>query len=118
MADFPERLGAFGLANKLGHSGGYGFLSLGVSRFGYYEPVAGVWHMRMTKRGKRPIKMRFYRPTNPRSETQQSNRNKFSEAMSAWMSLTDEQKADYTKRAKKRGMFGWGLFIREYYQLS
>lgn len=78
----------------------------------------GIWQMRMTKRGKVPVKMKWYTPTNPRTEAQQANRTKFANAMSAWGSLTTEQKTLYNVRAKKRRMFGWGLFIREYYQAN
>jgi len=76
----------------------------------------GIYQMRMTRRGKIPLRMRFYKPTNPRSPAQQANRQKFADAMTSWGTLTDEQKATYNRRAKKRQMFGWGLFIREYYQ--
>lgn len=78
--------------------------------------VNGIYQNRLTKRGKVPIKMKFYTPTNPQTEAQQANRQKFADAMTAWGNLTAPQKATYTERAKKRGMFGWGLFIREYYQ--
>lgn len=78
--------------------------------------VYGIYQMRMTKTGKRPIRMKFYTQTNPQTEPQQANRAKFASAMSAWGSLTTEQKTAYNVRAKRRNMFGWGLFIREYYQ--
>lgn len=78
--------------------------------------VNGIYQMRMTKRGKVPIRMRFYSPTNPQTVPQEANRAKFAAAVSAWMALTPEEKESYTIRAKKRSMFGWGLFIREYYQ--
>lgn len=78
--------------------------------------VHGIYQMRMTKRGKVPIKMKFYVPTNPRTAAQQANRQKFADAQAAWMALTAAQKLVYTTRAKRRSMFGWGLFIREYYQ--
>lgn len=77
----------------------------------------GVYQMRAGTRGRVPVRMRFYVPTNPATTTQQANRSKFADAMSAWGALTTDQKAAYTKRAKRRNMFGWGLFIREYYQL-
>lgn len=78
--------------------------------------VFGIYQMRNTKRGKRPIKMKFYTPTNPRTTAQQANRQKFADAMSAWSALTEAEKAEYNERAKGRGTFGWGLFIRDYYQ--
>lgn len=80
--------------------------------------VNGIWQMRMTKNGKKPLKMKFYQPYNPQTEAQEANRSKFANAMIAWGSLTSEQKEAYTKRAKRRSMFGWGLFIREYYQAN
>jgi hypothetical protein len=77
--------------------------------------VYGIYQMRKMKKGKGYVKMKFYTPTNPRTEAQQANRQKFANAMSAWGSLTDEQKQAYIKRAKTRNMFGWGLFIREWW---
>lgn len=77
--------------------------------------VFGIWQMRMTKRGKRPIRMKFYTPTNPQTELQEANRAKFAAAMSAWGSLTPTEKGAYNERAKKRGLYGVNLFIREYF---
>ena len=95
----------FGMSGKLGETGESDPLG-----------VKGIYQMRMTKKGKVPIKMKFYVPFNPRSVPQQANRQKFADAVSAWGSLTEEEKSVYNVRAKKRMMFGWGLFIREYYQ--
>lgn len=78
--------------------------------------VNGIYQMRMTKRGKRPVKMKFYTPTNPQTVAQQANRTKFANAMEAWGALSSVDKAVYNARAKRRNMFGKGLFIREYYQ--
>jgi len=80
--------------------------------------VHGIYQMRMTKRGKVPIKMKFYAPTNPRSIAQQANRQKFTDAMTAWQALTAAERKMYNDRAKRRSMFGWGLYIREYYQAN
>lgn len=100
----PFPLG-FGLAGKLGKPGGPDPLG-----------VDGIYQMRMTKRGKVPVKMKFYQQTVPYGAAQLATQAKFAAAMAAWVALTTEQKASYTERAKKRQMFGWGLFIREYYQ--
>ena len=95
----------FGMSGKLGEAGE-------PDRLG----VKGIYQMRMTRRGKVPIKMKFYVPANPQTVPQQANREKFATAMTEWGDLTPEQKGVYNVRAKKRMMFGWGLFIREYYQ--
>jgi hypothetical protein len=78
--------------------------------------VYGIYQQRMLKNGKGYIKMKFYTPTNPQTTAQQANRQKFADAMSAWQSLTTEQKGAYNKRARTRGWFGRNLFIREYFQ--
>lgn len=95
----------YGLSGKLGEEGELDPLG-----------VKGIYQMRLTKTGKRPIKMKFYTPTNPQTVAQQNNRQKFADAMTAWGALTEPQKDSYTERAKKVGLFGWNLFIREYYQ--
>ncbi len=78
----------------------------------------GIWQNRKTRRGKVPIRMKFYAPTNPRTVDQQANRTKFAEAMTAWQALTPEQKKSYNERARKRQMFGHNLFIKEYMHTS
>jgi len=96
------------------------YVSGNIGKAGDPDPlgVNGIYQMRMTKTGKRPIKMKFYAPTNPQTEPQQANRAKFTTAMSLWGALTPEEKTAYNIRAKRRNMFGWGLFIREYYQAN
>jgi hypothetical protein len=94
------------------------YISGNIGKVGDPDPLGinGIYQMRMTTTGKRPIKMKFYTPTNPQTEPQEANRSKFATAMSEWMSLSSGDKAVYNARAKKRNMFGHGLFIREYYQ--
>ena len=102
---FSNFLLGWGLRGKLGHPGDYDPLH-----------VNGIYQMRLTKRGKVYVKMKFYAPTNPRTPAQQANREKFAAACSAWQLLTVEQKAVYHKRARRLSLRGWSLFIKEYYQ--
>lgn len=61
------------------------------------------------------IKMLYYTPTNPRTETQQNNRNKIRLAVLAWQYLTEEQKNFFrSKEPIKPIMSGYNFFIREY----
>lgn len=78
--------------------------------------VYGIYQMRSTKKGKKPIRMKFYKPTNPKTVNQQANRQKFAEAMEAWKNLTSQEQEQYNERAKKIPLFGFNLFIREYYK--
>ena len=108
-------LRSFSARKKIGHPAGYGFFRFGHAWFGDPGILSGVYHTRRAKGRTFTTRMRYYRPTNPQSVPQEANRTKFANAMTAWGALTLEQKAVYTERAKKRGMFPWGLFIREYY---
>lgn len=76
--------------------------------------VKGIYQMRRTKRGIVPIRMKFYRPYNPRTIPQQANRTKFAGAMAAWQALSEDEKSDYNRKAKYRHMTGHNLFIRWY----
>lgn len=111
-----ERMIGFSVRKKAGIAGGCGFARCGNTKCGSAYEMRGIFQQRHMKKGIDTIKMRAYRSTNPRTDPQQANRSKFADAMAAWMALTDDQKAAYTKRAKRRAMFGWGLFVRDYFQ--
>jgi hypothetical protein len=53
-------------------------------------------------------------PYNPRSTSQQANRQDLTDGVLAWQGLTPEQKAFYNIKAKGKGMSGYNLFLREY----
>lgn len=100
----------------------YGVTNFGTVKFGneYTNPAVddfGIYQQRHCIGGVKNIQMRFYRPTNPRTAPQQSNRTKFAQAVSAWQELTAEQKESYNARAKGKNYHGYNLFISEY-QLS
>lgn len=106
---------SFYARGKVGHPAGCGFARCGHARCGDAGVLTGVYQKRISSAGTSVVRMRYYRPTNPQTAPQEANRAKFAAAMVAWGGLTPEQKATYNARAKKRNMFGWGLFIREYY---
>lgn len=70
----------------------------------------GIYQMRQTKKGKVPIRMKFYVPTNPRTAPQQAQRVKWYDAVNAWGALTDEQKAVYNSEGRKRRQRGYDYF--------
>jgi len=77
------------------------------------NPDFGIYQLRKCKEGKISIKMKFYTPANPQTQSQQDNRQKLSDAVAAYQILTDEQKAVYHKRAIGMRMSGYNLYIRE-----
>lgn len=79
--------------------------------------VYGIYRVRSIKGTQRTEKMPFYRPTNPRTPAQQANRQKFADAMLAWKNLTELEKERYNKEAKSKMLFGWNVFIKEYFAM-
>lgn len=59
-------------------------------------------------------KLPFYVPTNPRTEAQQTHRQKLTNAVVAWQSLTEEQQEVYNEKVEGKQMSGYNLFISEY----
>ena len=120
-----ERLNDFGLVGKLGKATEYGEKIFGQGYYGEEEitGLTGTWleiskwgiYQRRHNQGKVIYsKMKFYTPTNPRTASQTTQRNKFTAGMTAWANLTNEQKTIYNERAKARHLHGVNLYLREY----
>jgi hypothetical protein len=100
------------IKGKVGLPSGFGFYRFGTSRFGYFEPFAGVYQTKMTKKGRRTMRERHYRPTNPRTIHQQNVRSYLAQSNVLWQNLTLERKTYYNELARrKRKNTGHQLFI-------
>ncbi|HPS57382.1 MAG TPA: hypothetical protein PK514_04690 [Spirochaetota bacterium] len=53
-------------------------------------------------------------PKNPRTECQQAVRRTFADAVNSWRRLLPEQKAEYNRKARKKRMRGYNLYISKY----
>lgn len=113
------------IANRMGRGAGYGFARRGDAGYGDIRRFGGVYQRRLagfkrsaaddtTKHYYTYTKMRYYRPTNPRTELQQAGRNKFADAVAAWNLLTTVEKSVYNERGKKNNRIGRNIFISEY----
>ena len=60
----------------------------------------------------------FYRPSNPRTDTQQVTRNTFKDGAAAWRALTPEQKQVYNARGRRRRVTGYNDFMSAYLSLN
>lgn len=109
----------------IGWGAGFGFARYSDAKFGDGDRIGGIYQRRVTgynRHGINPdrprrsyyVRMRKYRPTNPRSEAQQANRARFTAANAAWSELTPEEKVYYNKRGKKSGKQGRSVFISWY----
>lgn len=100
------------------HTSGFlGLLFLGIDRLGLRVPLDdrfGIYQTRKGRTGRIQVRMDFYRPSNPRTTPQQSQRSKMVDGMVAWHALTDMQREEYNERAKGTSLTGHNLFLREY----
>ena len=110
---------------SVGRSCGFGNMRFGFTGFGDNRFFEGVYQKRVTgynHKGRiagRPrrayyVRMKSYRPTNPKTPPQVAWRNVFANAISSWSLLTDEQKAVYNERGTRQSLPGRNLYIREY----
>lgn len=99
---------------RLGFSQDFGSAFFGFVQFGESNKYAGIWQRKKTKAGWKISREAFYWPTNPSSTAQQSRRSLFAASIAAWQSLTDEQKRVYNRKAEKRRISGYNLFIKFY----
>lgn len=86
----------------------------GLDNYGQFSDKFGIYQMRKCKEGKIPIRMKFYRPSEPATPAQVANWTKMSVAVSAWQSLTTEQKNAYNIEAKPYMLSGYNYFLRKY----
>lgn len=113
------------IKNNLGRGAGYGFARRGHGAYGDTNRVSGVYQRRRVgwregvsdnprKHSYSYTRMRYYRPTNPRTVEQQANRSKFTNAVEGWTLLTPVEKSVYNDRGKKLNRIGRNIFISEY----
>ena len=77
-------------------------------------PYAGIWIRRHLPYGVVSERCRFYKPTNPRTFVQQNWRLTFRNGVIQWHNLTPPGKQSYNERARKAGISGFNLFMREF----
>lgn len=110
---------------KYGGAGGYGFISCGHAKFGQPAGEGGIIQSRVTgynnrirrtgdARKRYEVRMRYYRPTNPRSPAQTAQRNKLGAAWQAWRELAPVEKNKYIKKGKQTNRMPHAIFISWY----
>ena len=116
---------AIEIRGKLGHGSGFGFGRNGYGLFGERAGPGGIYQRRNTgynqhgyiagrERREYFVRMRSYRPTNPRTELQQAGRGRFADAVATWHAMTPEERKPWNERAAKRSRKGRNLFLSEY----
>lgn len=109
-----EKAVSLGVRGKLGFSSAAGFARCGYSRAGASKDFGGIYQRRLTLKGKQISRTRYYRPTNPRTETQQNWRAKMAEMWGVYNALTTDEKKALSKEARRYKLTGPQLFASRY----
>jgi len=68
------------------------------------------------RQGKLILLERYYTPTNPQTESQQSHRSMYGSAIGSWQGMTEGEKESWRYYQKKRrsrpAMSGYNLFVK------
>lgn len=115
----------YGEVQEFVGKGEYGVGSYGETEYGDVLDFAGIYQIRhhRTKflvKGEKETgelyirKSKFYIPSNPKTESQQSRRSIFADGVSGWQSLSEDEKNIYRKKAEGLRMSGFNFYMREY----
>ncbi len=105
------RYGATMILHRLGR---YGMGTRGETKYGDVIERHGIYQIRSRYNGSIIVKEKFYLPTNPQTETQQTHRQKLTDAVAGWQGLTNNQKEIYNEIARYKPYSGYNLYIGEY----
>lgn len=112
LADtYEKRIYSVNARKKLGLPNGLGDIQLGVSLLGDDNPLSGIYKTIRSSKGIQTYKFKYYRPTNPKTTTQQAWRAYFTLCVNAWGALTDEQKKYWRDLKRPEHMSGWNRFL-------
>ena len=116
MAFLTPQTGVLSFASKGRFSipNGLGVIFLGWNSVGYEENRAGTYQRRVTKRGKKIIKVYQNWPANPGYAAQLARQSVFADAVSAWQALTPAEQYAYNHTRNLRGKTGYNLFLGNY----
>lgn len=78
------------------------------------NPYAGFYRIRKINGKKVYDRLKFYKPTNPQTESQQAWRGVFATGIEAWYALPDDQKRIWKMRGNKKQMTGKNAFMSDY----
>lgn len=98
----------FSLPNK------YGRIIYGWSEYGLEDDLAGVYQIKSTPKGQVVSRENFYWPKNPQKPAQQAWRAVFKQGFDAWKALSESEKDEYRKEARKYHFSGFNLFMKNW----
>ncbi len=61
---------------------------------------------------------KYVTPANPKTPAQVAHRNLFSQAVSSWKSLADDEKSAWNNAAKGKPLSGFNLYVQSYIETN
>jgi hypothetical protein len=127
IVSFPESPPALTMRGSFEYGRGYGGSEYGRAKRGKSNRYAGVYQRKMhgvgvfTKSKKADgrwalSRMKFYAPPETAARIANPRRAVFATAVSTWQGLTADEKARYSKEARKRDLPGYQLFMSRWLQ--
>lgn len=113
-ADGLEKLNSLDARGKFGFSGGFGRITFGYFRFGFYSKFSGIYSKKYYYGEPYISRMKFYRPTNPQTIKQQNWRAICAYAWVLWADVDSDQREQYRLQADKLGITGPNLFMSKW----
>ena len=107
-------VGGIEIRGRLGRPNELGEVWCGGSEIGEYFPLAGLYRKIHHEGEQKFQRMKFYSTAGPRTVPQQANRSKLALGVSAWQSLTEEEKTVWNRKKTPRFMSGYNRFLRDY----
>ena len=99
---------------KFGYSGGFGRITFGYTRLGFYSWWCGIYQKKYYYGEPYISRSKFYRPTNPRTELQQSWRAVVASGWDEWNTFDTETKKEWRLRGAMRHITGPNAFMSEW----
>ena len=91
-----------------------GVAAFGVDKFADFILLSGIYRTDNVTGEVKYYREPYYITRNPRTDEQQTNRQKYADGVAAWQALTSDEKNQYNIRAKGKRMSGYNLFLKEY----
>ena len=102
------------IRGKLNVGSTYGLREYGFFGYGDESDIGGIYQVRSYEGKQQQVKMKYYTPTNPRTEAQQNWRASFATGVSNWQGLSENEKDNWREMAEDRPLTGFNLFLRTY----
>ncbi len=99
---------------RLGYTSGFGKIIFAYNSWGNFPHYRAQFLASHEKEGFAVSRMRFYRPTNPRTVKQQNWRAVCAYVWTIWATFDPETKEQYRLQGSIRGITGANLFMSEF----